>query len=194
MAAVLGEDAPNDEASWMRASLEICGGRFEWIEMMDDECEPRVQLAQAQTWRAAHGALLELRAEFIAAVAPTAEAVSWEPPETLAWGDEVWTRREQPEPLRSSFERCSFLFPALLEGACDPQTDDFPVAVALYSRTAAAPPAEGALGASHLGAAALPERLGASLVAVAVGLGSHALSGCFDPSYSPHVLNLVFEK
>ena len=120
-----GPRPPGGEKRWVRACLELCGGSFE-------------APIRCKTWREAFTRLEAARADFVRDTTRKAGSYGadarWAPPPTLPFGAETWTRREPPDALRVAFERCGLLFPDLVDGAGDPQTDTFPVAVAVYDR------------------------------------------------------------
>jgi len=120
-----GPRPPGGEKRWVRACLELCGGSFE-------------APIRCKTWREAFTRLEAARADFVRDTTRKAGSYEadarWAPPPTLPFGGETWTRREPPDALRVAFERCGLLFPDLVDGAGDPQTDTFPVAVAVYDR------------------------------------------------------------
>ena len=120
-----GPRPPGGAARWVRACLELCGGSFE-------------APIRCKTWREAFTRLEAARADFVQDTTRKAGSheadARWAPPPTLPFGAETWTRREPPDALRVAFERCGLLFPDLVDGAGDPQSDNFPVAVAVYDR------------------------------------------------------------
>ena len=117
-----GPRPPGGAARWVRACLELCGGSFE-------------APIRCKTWREAFTRLEAARRDFVRDTTRKAGSYEadarWAPPPTLPFGAETWTRREPPDALRVAFERCGLLFPDLVDGAGDPQSDNFPVAVAV---------------------------------------------------------------
>ena len=168
-----GPRPPGGEKRWVRACLELCGGSFE-------------APIRCKTWREAFTRLEAARADFVRDTTRKAGSYGadarWAPPPTLPFGAETWTRREPPDALRVAFERCGLLFPDLVDGAGDPQTDTFPVAVAVYDRDwdAVEEADDGAcsyvLGKAGAGNAALAE----SLYKLAAATGSKALEALED--------------
>ena len=168
-----GPRPPGGEKRWVRACLELCGGSFE-------------APIRCKTWREAFTRLEAARADFVRDTTRRAGSYGadarWAPPPTLPFGAETWTRREPPDALRVAFERCGLLFPDLVDGAGDPQTDTFPVAVAVYDRDwdAVEEADDGAcsyvLGKAGAGNAALAE----SLYKLAAATGSKALETLED--------------
>ena len=150
-----GPRPPGGEKRWVRACLELCGGSFE-------------APIRCKTWREAFTRLEAARADFVRDTTRKAGSYGadarWAPPPTLPFGAETWTRREPPDALRVAFERCGLLFPDLVDGAGDPQSDNFPVAVAVYDRDWDAVEADDdacsyVLGKAGAGNAALAESL-----------------------------------
>ena len=150
-----GPRPPGGAARWVRACLELCGGSFE-------------APIRCKTWREAFTRLEAARADFVRDTTRKAGSheadARWAPPPTLPFGAETWTRREPPDALRVAFERCGLLFPDLVDGAGDPQSDNFPVAVAVYDRDWDAVEADDdacsyVLGKAGAGNAALAESL-----------------------------------
>ena len=178
-----GPRPPGGEKRWVRACLELCGGSFE-------------APIRCKTWREAFTRLEAARADFVRDTTRKAGSYGadarWAPPPTLPFGAETWTRREPPDALRVAFERCGLLFPDLVDGAGDPQTDTFPVAVAVYDRDwdAVEEADDGAcsyvLGKAGAGNAALAE----SLYKLAAATGSKALETLEDDD-SPRLVGEV---
>ena len=149
------------EERWMRGCLDATHGFANgWLDnlqdkgarLFDDDASPR-------GWMDAYSTLMACRDEFIsgkwaqpswssssgprtaplwgASMAQSAERSSPRCAELPWLNGETWTRTEPTQTeraLREAFVQSCFDGPDLLEGAGDPQCDNFPVSLALYRR------------------------------------------------------------
>jgi len=129
------------EARWMRGCIELCGGTLDWLDNAEkilEQCD--------NSWMEAWQTLEAARTEWLNVSVPSFNGGLCLP-ETLPWGDEKWSRLQDP-PLQDAYARAALYFPSLQSGCVDYQCDAFPVGVAFYRRTAQAA-SDGPLGSAE---------------------------------------------